>query len=47
MKRKPNESFEDYKIRQKLESNKKQTYRLLWDSSIKGTYVCAKHGELI
>lgn len=44
LKRKSTESFKEYKER--MRGLSKSYYRMLWDSSSKGTYVKKKHGEL-
>jgi hypothetical protein len=52
MKRKENESFEDYKVRRAMDQALKGTRRILWNSYPylhgKGkTYCSAIHGELV
>ena len=40
------ESFKALTEFMKKPPKKEKSYHLLWDSSIKGTYVKSKHGEL-
>lgn len=46
----PEETYTEYKIRQKLnkqqEKSKKKNKTIVWDSTIQGTYIKKIHGEL-
>ena len=47
--RRPTESFVAYKFRMKVEAMKLKAFRrgrMVWNSTEKGTYVRAKHGEI-
>jgi len=46
-KRQPNETQRQYRERLRAQNKSSKTGRVLWDSSVRGTYVKAKHGPLL